>query len=51
MEFSLYGRDVWEGFINVHAEQTVTVTYDVTVSANAQTDMTLRTTALAQQFD
>lgn len=51
MEFSLYGRNVWEGHLNLHAEQTITVTYDVTVSANAQADMTLRTTALAQEFD
>lgn len=50
MEFTLYGRDVWEGLIHVHGEQTVTVTYDVTVSSEAQTVLSLRTTPTAQEF-
>ncbi len=48
---SLYGLAGWEGIeINVGSGETVTVTYDVTTSPSATSDLTVHSTPLARSF-
>ena len=50
IEGTLYGFDCWTGTINLRCGQTATLTYTVTTSANAASDLVLDTTPLAQDF-
>lgn len=50
IEGTLYGFDCWTGTIDLRCGQTATLTYTVTTSANAASDLVLDTTPLAQDF-
>ncbi len=47
-EHTLYGLDAWTGTLHVGAQQTIQLRYKVTVSPQASSPLTVRTTPLAQ---
>lgn len=49
-EASLYGNDVWAGFVNIYPSNTATFTYTVTVPAGTQTDLAVWTTPTGRSF-
>lgn len=49
-EASLYGNDVWAGYVNIYPSSTATFTYTVTTSPQAQTDLTVWTTPTGRSF-
>jgi hypothetical protein len=50
-EASLYGNDVWAGFVNIYPSNTATFTYTVTVPAGTQTDLAVWTTPTGRSFE
>ncbi len=49
-EATLYGNDVWAGFVNIYPSNTATFTYTVTVPAGTQTDLAVWTTPTGRSF-
>lgn len=49
-EATLYGNDVWAGYVDTNPSTTSTFTYTVTVSPEAESDLTVWTTPTAQTF-
>ena len=49
-EATLYGNDVWAGYVDTNPSTTSTFTYTVTVSAEAESDLTVWTTPTEQTF-
>lgn len=50
-EATLYGNDVWAGYVNIYPSNTATFTYTVTVPAGTETDLTVWTTPTGQSFE
>ena len=49
-EATLYGHDVWRVDVNLYAQESVTITYQVTVSAEAIQELEVHQTPLAQRW-
>lgn len=49
-EASLYGNDVWAGYVNIYPSSTATFTYKVTTSPEATSDLTVWTTPTGRSF-
>lgn len=49
-ESTLYGNDVWAGYVNTYPSNTSTFTYTVTTSPDATTGLSLWTTPTGQSF-
>ena len=49
-EATLYGHDAWRVDVNLYAQESVTITYQVTVSAEAIQELEVHQTPLAQRW-
>jgi hypothetical protein len=49
-EASLYGNDVWAGYVNIYPSSTATFTYTVTTAPNPASDLTVWTTPTGRSF-
>ena len=49
-EGTLYGFDVWSGAVNIGPQETVIITYQVTVCAQATSDLAVRQTPLGREL-
>ena len=50
-EATLYGNDVWAGYVNIYPSSTATFTYTVTTAANPSSDLEVWTTPTGRSFE